>query len=518
MPRRRPIRILLWCLLGVVVAVIVAALSLLTVPPPLEAYLQGRVIEALREHYHRDVQLQNLKVTLVPEFEASADNFVLPNLEPSLPPFITAKHFIVRGALPELLRKPVHLGWLKFDGLEIHVPPKGSKPAGGSGNSGEPAKKIRLADFEIAKVFADGTMLYVHRKDPTADPMLFNIRKLSLRSAGIGQPMKFKAELTNALPPGLVDSTGYFGPWNFDEPSETKLGGHYVFQHADLSVFNGISGILSSTGDYTGALNNIIVDGTTDTPDFQLDRGATEVHLTTKFHAVVNGTNGNTYLQPVDAAFLNSHVICNGEVAGKPGVKGKTISLDVSVQNSQLQDLLQLASKSDQPAITGNIDFNGHVTVPPGNEVVLKKLLMNGNFQVEHARFTDQQIRNKIIELSRRGQGKPKDDSIQEAPAQFAGDFNFRNTVLTFRRLQFSVPGVAAQTKGSYGIASGKIDFVGDVRLDAKISDVVGGKEKWVLIPFDPLFMKHSAGTYLPVNISGTRNHPDINLDWKKIF
>ena len=81
-------------------------------------------------------------------------------------------------------------------------------------------------------------------------------------------------------------------------------------------------------GDYTGVLENIIVDGTTDTPDFKLDSGASAVHLTTKFHAIVDGTNGNTYLQPVDAHFLNSSVTAKGEVASQPGDKGKTISLD----------------------------------------------------------------------------------------------------------------------------------------------------------------------------------------------
>ena len=53
--------------------------------------------------------------------------------------------------------------------------------------------------------------------------MNWELRALTLRSAGIGQPMRFKAELTNPKPPGLIHTSGKFGPWNVDEPSETRL-------------------------------------------------------------------------------------------------------------------------------------------------------------------------------------------------------------------------------------------------------------------------------------------------------
>ncbi len=515
---RRSVRVLLWSLVAFVVVVLIATYALLTVPPPLERWLQAKVTDALRQHYQRDVQLQNLKVTLVPEFEATADSFVLPNKDANLPPFITAKHFKVKAGVLGLASKPVHLSSLTFDTLVIHVPPKGSTSTRSTVATVEPQRRTRLSDFVIDRVYADGTELYVLRKDPWAEPMEFQIRKLALRSAGIGQPMKFTAEVTNPEPPGLVESTGSFGPWNIDEPSDTKLDGHYTFQNADLSVFNGISGILSSEGEYTGSLNNIIVDGATDTPDFQLDRGAMPVHLTTKFHAIVDGTNGNTYLQPVDAHFLKSNVVAKGQVAGRKGEKGKTISLDVEVKDSYLQDLLQLAGKKENPAVTGQIDFDGHVLVPPGHEEVLKKLRLNGSFQVQQARFTSDKVQRSIDELSSRGQGKPKDESIHNVPAQFAGDFRFQKAALSFSRLQFSVPGAAARMTGSYGLLSEKIDFAGDVTLNARVSEAVGGKRRWVLTPFDPIFMKHSAGTYLPVHVEGSRSQPEIKVDWKKLF
>jgi hypothetical protein len=89
---------------------------------------------------------------------------------------------------------------------------------------------------------------------------------------------------------------------------------------------------------------------------------------------------------------------------------------------------------------------------------------------------------------------------------------------LSFSKLEFSVPGAVAQVKGSYGLQSNKIDFVGDVRLNATVSQTMKGAMHWVLVPFDPIFMKHGAGTYLPVAVAGTREHPEITVQWKKLF
>lgn len=330
--------------------------------------------------------------------------------------------------------------------------------------------------------------------------------------------MTFKAQLTNPTPPGLIDTTGHFGPWDFDQPSDTKVDGHYVFQHADLSVFNGISGILSSVGDYRGFLHNIIVDGKTDTPDFKLDSGGQSVHLTTQFHAIVDGTNGNTYLQPVNAHFLDSDVRTNGEVAGKPGQKGKTITLDVDIQKARVQDLLTLAAKSDPPVLTGWLNLKARLDLPPGPDTVLHKILLAGRFKVSNARFTTTKIKETMADLSRRGQGRPDDESIVDVQADFAGDFRLQKGDLSFSQFQFVVPGVVAQMKGSYGLHSEQVNFVGDVKLNATVSQTMSGIGRFVLIPIDPLFMKHGAGTYLPVEIGGTRQHPEVRVQLGKLF
>ena len=129
--RRRKKRMLHWSLLGVLLAAVIAVVWLLTIPAPIESWLQERVLQALREHYHADVQLQNLRVTLIPSFRATADDFLLPNRGgPDLPPLITVTHLTAQGGLLELLRTPVHISWVKLDGLTIRVIPKRDSATG----------------------------------------------------------------------------------------------------------------------------------------------------------------------------------------------------------------------------------------------------------------------------------------------------------------------------------------------------------------------------------------------------
>jgi hypothetical protein len=54
----------------------------------------------------------------------------------------------------------------------------------------------------------------------------------------------FQARPSNPEPPGEIITTG-------------RLSGEYLFQHADLGVFRGIDGLLSSAGKFSGTLSRI---------------------------------------------------------------------------------------------------------------------------------------------------------------------------------------------------------------------------------------------------------------------
>ena len=243
-----------------------------------------------------------------------------------LAPLAKIRRMTVQANLWGIWRKPVRLSRVTIEGLEISIPPKDER------RQRLPSSDVRghsspEASFVLENVVADGMTLHLIPADPAKDPRNFEFEKLTLKSAALDRPMEFTAKLANWKPPGKIETQGHFGPWFAGEPGETPLDGKYTFREADLSVFKGISGTLSSDGEYHGRLERIECSGTTDTPDFKVSVGR-PVELKTEFHAIVDGTNGNTMLDPVTAHFLNSTVVARGSVTGIPPHKGKNISFD----------------------------------------------------------------------------------------------------------------------------------------------------------------------------------------------
>ena len=62
------------------------------------------------------------------------------------------------------------------------------------------------------------------------------------------------------------------------------------------------------------------MDGETDTPDFRLTHFGTPLPLHTQFHARVDGTNGDTWLEPVDATLGHSHFTAQGQIVRVIGI------------------------------------------------------------------------------------------------------------------------------------------------------------------------------------------------------
>ena len=149
---------------------------------------------------------------------------------------------------------------------------------------------------------------------------------------------------------------------------------------------------------------------------------------------------------------------------------------------------------------------------------MLDRIRLSGSFRVSNAKFTDETVNEKVVALSRRALGRPGDKNIQDVPVDLAGTFSLANARLNFSRLQFEAPGAVAEVKGSYDLGSEAVNFTGEVRLQAKVSQTMTGAKRVLLKPVDPIFSRHNAGTYLPVNVSGNRDSPQIKLDVKKIF
>jgi hypothetical protein len=403
---------------------------------------------------------------------------------------------------------------VRLEGLRITVPPKGPQAPRPMRDASQVADvKDATPSVIIDTVVADGAKLFVLSKDPKKDPLEFDIRKLTLKSAGPGVAMHYTAELTNPKPPGLIHCQGQFGPWVSEDPSDTQLDGKYVFANADLSVFKGIAGRLDSTGKFEGRLDRIVADGETRTPDFRLNISGNRVPLQTKYHAIIDGGNGNTLLEPVEATLGRTRFVVRGGVVRGIGESGKTVKLDVVFHEGYIEDLMRLAMKGPKPMMRGPIDLKVKMQWPPGKGDIVDKLRLSGTFALRQAHFTSATVQDRIDGLSSRAQGTPGDPLVDEVLATLDGTFTLAKGVIEFSRLRFTIPGADVALVGSYAFDKEAVDFRGKLRLQATVSQTMTGWKRWALKPADPFFAKDGAGTQLQIRIDGTRDQPRFGRD-----
>jgi hypothetical protein len=283
-------------------------------------------------------------------------------------------------------------------------------------------------------------------------------------------------------------------------------------------VFKGIGGTLASDGTYAGTLDTLEVQGWTEMPNFSLRIADHPIHLRTEFQATVDGTNGNTILHPVRAILGDSAFEVSGAIARGALEKHKTILLDARAKDAPLENFLRLSVKGPKPPMTGLISFQSTVKIPPGEQEVVDRLQLDGNFSIRDVRFTSSDVQQKIASLSHRAQGNPEDKKTGDVVAQFQGKFRLQNGVMRLPSLSFNVPGANITLAGNYALRSGQINFRGTAKMQASISDMTTGIKHWLLKPIDPLFARDGAGAVLPINISGTRGDPSFRLDVGRVL
>lgn len=488
-----------------------------------EPILRARLLQSLSARFHSRVEMGAFEVSLLRGFEVSGQDLAIYpyNIASSTPTF-SVRHFSFRTGYSSLLRSPMHISQVDVEGLRINLPPKSQRKELPHLTSGH-GQNSNVSIF-VGEMDCTDTVLTLGTDKLGKVPMQFVIQSLSLRSIGAGKPLDFTAVLTNPKPVGQIESRGFFGPWNADHPGATALGGSYSFRNADLGTFKGIGGILSSDGEYQGTLDKIVVDGKTDTPDFQVKISGHKVALHTEFHAIVDGTDGDTYLQPVKAHFLHSFLVARGYVVRAQGEPGRHTYLDVAMDQARIEDLLRLAVRTDPPVLEGQVQLHTKVDLPPGTEDVAHRLRLQGNFVIVNGRFSSEKIQSRVDELSLRGQGEvelahqeARDGTTTVARSQMKGDFNLADASLKLSELHYDIPGVKIKLDGVYSLDGAKFNFAGTADMQATVSRMVGGWRGLLLMPVDKYFEKNGAGTEIPFKIDGTKSDPHFGLDFHRM-
>jgi hypothetical protein len=510
----------IWVSTSIVAGVVVLTVLFVAAVPLSSDILRRRMIATLSERLDADVELGDLTLRAFPALRVEGTNLAIRKRgRTDVPPLISVKTFHADGNLMKLMRK--HVSHVQLDGLDIEIPPDDRDDDDQPGHEAKPPDETARLEKEVVidTLDANDAKLVIIPRKKDKQPKVWAIHALRMHNVGSNQSMEYDATLTNAVPPGEIKTSGHFGPWMTKNEGRTPLDGRFTFDRADLSVFKGIAGTLSAKGTFNGSLARIDINGDTDTPNFTIRISGHPFGLKAKYHSVVDGTNGDTRLERIDAAFLKSSLVAKGAVIDEPGhVKGRIVSLDVDMERARIEDVMWMAVKTDKPPMTGALKLVTKFLLPPGETDVSERLRLDGRFTMTAARFTNPAVQTKIVELSRRGRGEPAANGTENVASNFAGTFKLADGRLGLPEVTFAVPGAKVQLAGQYALKAETIDFKGMLLLDAKISETTTGVKSLLLKVIDPLFRREGGGSAIPIKIEGVRGEPKFGLDTKRIF
>lgn len=474
--------------------------------------LKARAEQGLSARLGMAVSIGDLRISVLPRPRIVGTTLVMTLPAAPARPFLAIDRFSA-----EIGPLSVWRGYVKavvVEGLRVVVPP-GSAPSLGAPPSDEGSARTIAGRFD-----ARDAVLTFLRSDPAREPLEFRIHQLSIANVGFGREMPFSTSLTNPVPEGLVESSGTIGPWNRRQPLALPVRGDYKFSLAKLGTIRGIGGTLSSTGKYDGHLEQIVVTGTTTTPDFSLEMGGRPAPLTADFRATVDASDGTTKLDRVDARLFATAIAVTGLIDNLPGPGRRHIDLRARVDKGRIEDVLRLVVDREHPALSGDVSLTARIRIPPGPQPVKRRLHVSGGFGLDRAQFSDAGVHKRLLELSRRSQGKDKEagDPSPGALSSLDGRFALADGVIRLDDVTFEVPGAAVHVAGRFVSETGALDLAGELRMQASMSAAVGGVKSIFLKPFDWMFRRDGAGAVVPIEISGTYKNPAIGVNIRRVF
>ena len=406
---------------------------------------------------------------------------------------------IIEGSYSGILTH--HVPRITAEGTRIFIPPFGTNTKFHSQHS----------TLVVDELVANGTTVAFTSADSQQHSLIFDVHEALFRSVRWGNPLRYRLKFHNPEPPGEVSAQGVFGPWADGHPQDTPMSGSYAFEHADLGVYGGIGGILSSSGEFDGAFQHINVSGTTDTPDFEVTSSGHAHHLSTHFEAYVDATRGDTFLNRVEAHLGHTTLIAQGSVAGSPGERGKVANLRFTLRHGRIEDILGLFVTANRSPMSGDMSFVASVQLPRSDRPFLERVQLEGRFGIDEGAFKPETQRD-VNALSAGARGDQKDNP-ETVLTDLKGTVHLSAGTAHFSDLEFGVPGARAHLHDTYNILNHRINLHGEMKVDTKISKTSSGAKALLLKIMDPLFRKKKKGEVVPVHILGTYEKPQFGLD-----
>jgi AsmA-like C-terminal region len=410
-------------------------------------------------------------------------------------PIVTVRRLTITSNLLGLIRR--HIRLINAEGVQVVASPRDFMSQSSS-----------HLNTVVDELNADGATLQIASRTSGANHHNFKFYRFTITNLGGGGVIHFSAFFENPLPRGELGATGEFGPWKRDSPEQVPVSGSYSLESADLGVFPGIGGILSSKGDFKGTFKSIQVRGTTQTPKFEVTNTGHTLPLETRFDAAVDAASGDVVLQHVKARLGKTDINADGTIA-RGEDRHRVAHINLTSAQGHVEDVFYLFVHAKTSPLYGTVNFKMKVALPGGSQPFLKRVGLESTFQIQQAKFANPQTQGHLNEIS---QPSGHEDPNALALSQLTGQVRLEHGFAHFADLSLQDSGAAAAFKGTYSLTDERIDMHGKLRTRS-LSNGSHGFKKVVLKVISPFFKKNPKQTEAPVKISGTYRHPAFGLD-----
>ena len=471
-------------------------------------FTRPAVIQSLQQESGSQVEIGAFREFYFPHPGCVAEQVVF-HRDAKSPALITIQRLTIVGSYPGLLTQ--HVDTIRAEGFRL-TPSKERAPASlpGLGKTGP--------GVSIGHLVADGAEIDFGATQPGQTPVVFRIPKLELSDVTDGQPIKFQATVRLPRPAAQVDVSGRFGPW---QSQKTRLSGSYAVGHLDLNTFHGVAGEINASGKFDGQLQAVKVEGSLDSPNFEVRQSKHVIHLAALYQATVNGSNGDVNIDAARAHFLRTTVVGAGQVAGSPGQQGKTATIELASKQAHIEDLLWMFVSEARPAMIGAIVFRGHVQIPPEDRPFTRKIKLQGDFGISDAQYPNPQTQKDVDTLSARARGEA--DKVEDIAEKVGKDTYDPGRVLSnvkghvqltegvahLENVSFDVPGASARVSGTYSLLNEHVDLGGHMQMAADLPQTTTGVKSILLKVMKPFMRKSKHNqSEVAIHMGGTYQHP----------
>lgn len=433
---------------------------------------------------------------------------------PDLPPLGHVDTMVVEGRWPDLilLRRRVQL--VDMTGLHIIVPALGSK------ENREEFPPGSGSDFDGPETMIERLMIHSSQLDimrPSGKPLIFPIKQIEIRNLHRGEAMTYAIDMQNAFPKGHILARGNMGPIYGRTFSATPVSGDFAIAQMNLHDTGEISGKLDVRGLFTGTLQAMEVEAKGETKDFAVEDGKpTPVEGTMR--STLYAENADMTIHSIVLNVGASTIEAEGTIKGSP----KATNLDIHVDRGRVEDVMRPFIHSEVP-ITGPVSLKSHAYLGPPGVGFVARLRLNGSFFIPAEKVTDKKVEGNLSAFSRRAQGKQKPiDGLEtrdesglksgsgDVVSSLAGPAKIENGVVSTPRLIFRIPGAQATVAGTYRLHNDEAHLTGDLKMDTDISHTATGFKAFLLKPLAPFFKKKNAGADVPIAVTGTPGHYQV--------